>query len=228
MRENYLSVMERVERAARRAGRKPEDIKVLAVCKSVDVEKIQVLIDLGHKLFGENYVQEARKKIPTLKGDVDWHFIGHLQTNKVKYAMELFSMIESVDSLRLAEEISKRAVQQGRIFPVLIEVNVGEEETKYGVRCSDIPRFIETVGAYPGIKIMGLMTIPPFEADPEKTRPYFRMMRKIAEEIEKKGIKAVEMKELSMGMSADFEVAIEEGATIVRIGTAIFGERREG
>lgn len=226
MRENYLAVVERVERAVRRCGRKMSDVKILAACKSVDVERIQLLIDLGHRLFGENYVQEAKRKIPALKGDVEWHLIGHLQTNKVKHAMEIFHVIETVDSERLAKEISRRAVQQGRVFPVLIEVNVGGEGSKYGVSVSDVFRFIETIAPLPGIKIMGLMAIPPFEMDPEKTRHYFRRMRRIMEEIEKKGIKGVDIRELSMGMSNDFEIAIEEGATIVRIGTAIFGERR--
>ena len=181
MRENYLSIIERVEKAAKRSGRRVDDVKVLAVCKSVDIEKIQMLIDLGHRLFGENYVQEARRKIPALRGDVEWHFIGHLQTNKVKLAMDLFHVIETVDSERLAEEISKRAVHQGRVFPVLIEVNVGEEKSKYGVKVSETFSFIERIAHLPGIKVIGLMAIPPFEMDPEKTRPYFRMMRRIRE-----------------------------------------------
>lgn len=225
IKENLEKVYERIAKAARRAGRSPDSVKLVAVTKAFGAEEVLAAYEAGQRLFGENYVQEAQKKIEAVdKPDIFWHMIGHLQTNKAKYAVKLFDVIESVDSKKLAGEISKRATNAGKVQKILIEVNLAGESTKSGCQETEVFELAEYAGSLPNLKLLGLMTVPPF-LPPEQVRPYFKKLRELAEAVDKRGFKGVEMKELSMGMSADFEVAIEEGATIVRVGTAIFGRR---
>jgi pyridoxal phosphate enzyme (YggS family) len=224
--ENLARVRERIEAAARRSGRNVGRVRLVAVSKTVDPARILQAIDAGVESLGENYVQEAQKKIDMLGHRVAWHFIGHLQTNKAKAAARLFDFIHSVDSRKLAEELSRAAEQQKKILPILFQVNLGREETKFGVDEAEVSRLLEEVSALGGISVKGLMTMPPFFEDPEQSRPYFRALKKLSQEIDRRRIPGISMEELSMGMSNDFEVAIEEGATLVRVGTAIFGPRR--
>ncbi len=224
--ERLKTIRERIAQAALRAGRSPKEIKLLAASKTVSVEKIRQAAAAGVQLFGENYVQEAREKIKQLKDlGLTWHLIGHLQKNKAKLAVELFDLIETVDSLSLAEELDRRARARGRVMPILVEVNIGGEKSKAGVAPQDLLKFIGEIAPLANLRVCGLMTIPPFREDPEEVRPYFRQLRELAEELKRAAIPGVEIKDLSMGMSHDFEVAIEEGATIIRLGTAIFGPR---
>ena len=223
--ENVGRVRERMEAAARRAGRDPGKVKLVAVSKTVDAARIRQAIDAGVDLLGENYVQEAEKKIEELGHRAGWHFIGHLQSNKAKTAVRLFDWVHSVDSPRLAEELSRAAQRQNRILPVLLEVNLGRETTKFGAQEDEVFRLLEKMGSLPGIAVNGLMTMPPYFENPEESRPYFRALRELNEAVSGRKIPGVFLEELSMGMSNDFEVAVEEGATLVRVGTAIFGLR---
>lgn len=221
--ENLSSVMQKIERAARKSGRMASEVKLVAVTKTVDIKKISEAIKAGANAFGENYVQEAQEKIEKFnKKPVQWHFLGHLQKNKAKFAVELFDMIETVDSLDLAKELSKRT-KKG--IDILIQVNIAREKNKGGVDIKDVDKLVRKASELPNIRIKGLMAIPPYQDNPESSRPYFVTLRRIAERVNRERIPNVSMRELSMGMSHDFEVAIEEGATIVRIGRAIFGER---
>ena len=197
----------------------------MAVSKTVPVERIREAQDAGITLFGENYVQEAREKIPVIGRNVEWHMIGHLQTNKVKYVVNLFDWIHSVDRLELAQELDKRARQHSRKLNVLIEVNVGGEASKSGVDTSNALERVRQVSALPNVSVRGLMTMPPYSDDPEHSRPYFKALRALRDEIAQAAIAGVSMDELSMGMTDDFEIAIDEGATILRVGRAIFGAR---
>ena len=215
--------MERIEKAARRAGRAPTDIKLVAVSKTVEVARVKEAIEAGALILGENYVQEAQKKIEEIGKPVAWHFIGHLQSNKAKYAVQLFDMIHSIDSLALAQELNRRAEQAEQKMKVLIEVNLSGETTKFG---TEEERALDIAGGmvnFKSLSLEGLMTMPPYFESPEMSRPYYVQLRSLKERMEKEGIP---LKELSMGMSNDFEVAIEEGATYVRVGTAIFGARK--
>ncbi len=225
IRENVEKIKERIEKAAQKAGRKPEDVILLAASKTQPPEKIVEAYEAGIRYFGENRVQEGIKKIEALSNlkDIHWHLIGGLQTNKAKYAVKYFELIHSLDREALADELDKRAGKIEKVQDVLIEVNVGEEETKYGVKPENLEKLFEYSMQKENLRILGLMCIPPYFEDPEKSRPYFAMLRDMKEQLEKKF--NVSLPHLSMGMSHDFEVAIEEGATIVRIGTAIFGER---
>jgi len=224
LRKNYESLLERVEKACLTAGRKPEEVKILGASKGQNEEKIRVLYSLGLRLFGENYVQEAERKIKNLKDlDVDWHFIGRLQTNKAKKSVSLFSTIHSLDRLALAEELEKRAKALNKTLKVLIEINIGHEPTKAGVFEEDLEDFLEKIKDLSSLKLIGLMCLPPLTEDKSKIRFYFQRMRRIFERI--KPFLGEEFVELSMGTSSDFEIAIEEGATIIRIGTLIFGPR---
>jgi pyridoxal phosphate enzyme (YggS family) len=223
--ENVARVRERMDEAARRAGRDPGKIQLVAVSKTVDIDRIREALAAGVDSLGENYVQEAQKKIEELGHGAAWHFIGHLQTNKAKVAARLFDWFHSVDSLRLAEELNRVAVQQKKVLPVLLQINLGQEPTKFGVLREDTFQLLEQMGSLPGISVKGLMTLPPFFDDPEKSRPYFRALRELAEAASRRKIEGVSLDELSMGMSGDFETAIEEGATLVRVGRAIFGAR---
>jgi len=223
--KNLARVHERIEAAAKRAGRKAEEVRLVAVTKTVAAENIILAIQAGVKILGENYVQEAKKKIEDLGGQVAWHFIGHLQTNKAKMAARLFNLIHSVDRLDLVRELNKAGEQQGKIMPVLLQVNLSGETTKYGASEEEIFRLAEEVAALKAVVVEGLMTMPPYFENPEDSRPYFARLRKLGELLQRQKIQGIQMKELSMGMSSDFEVAIEEGATLIRVGTAIFGPR---
>jgi hypothetical protein len=209
---------------ARRAGRREDAVLLVAVSKTIEVERVRAAIEAGVPALGENRVQEAREKIAAIGRPRPWHLIGHLQTNKVKDALECFDLIHSVDRLPLAEAISRRATEAGRRADVLVQINVGEEEQKGGVPAAELRPALEAMAALPGLRLRGLMAIPPLPRDPEDSRPYYRTMRKLLDDARGWGLGA-ELAELSMGMSGDFEVGIEEGATIVRVGTAIFGPR---
>jgi hypothetical protein len=225
--ENLTRVRRRIEQAAARCGRDPTSVRLLAVSKTVSAANVKEAIDAGIHLLGENYIQEAREKIDALMGSpAAWHFIGHLQTNKARFAVELFDLIHSVDSIKLARALDKQARRQGKIQPILIQVNIAEEKSKSGITEEAAPQLIRQVSRFGNLSVRGLMTMPPFFNAPEKVRPYFRALRQLATRIEAMNIERAAMTELSMGMTGDFEVAIEEGATIVRVGTAIFGERQ--
>ena len=219
------SVQARVQAACERAGRSTDSVCLIAVSKTKPVENVTELYDDGQRVFGENKVQEMCAKHEVTPDDIQWHMIGHLQRNKVKYMADFVTMIHSVDSVRLAETISREAQKHGRVIPVLIEVNVAGEESKFGVSPEEALPLVEEIAPLPGITIRGLMTIAPFVDDPEENRPVFRKLKELSVDIAQKNINNVTMCELSMGMTNDFEVAIEEGATFVRVGTAIFGAR---
>ena len=221
--DNLISIQQRIGAACARAGRAAGSVTLLAVSKTHPPETIQAAVECGLLHFGENKIQEAKAKIPLSPGKARWQFIGHLQSNKVRDAVELFEMIQTVDSLDLAREISKRAAQAAKMMPILLEVNVAGEASKFGYQPETLLAELNELNALPKIEIHGLMAIPPFSPLPEKSRPYFQRLRQLKIESEK--ILGVPLPHLSMGMSGDFEVAIEEGATIVRIGTALFGER---
>jgi len=222
IRENYLRVLERIEKAAVRSGRDPTEIKLVAVSKTVDPARIVEAIDAGVTRLGENYVQEAQRKIEVIDRPVSWHFIGHLQSNKAKYAVRLFDMIHSMDRLQLAEELNRRAAQAGKVMDVLIEVKLSEEPTKFGAEEDAALALAKRILELRHLSLKGLMTMPPYFDLPEKSRPYFVRLRQLRERMVQEGM---QLQELSMGMSNDFEIAIEEGATYVRVGTAIFGPR---
>ena len=224
---NLFNVQETMRKVALKAGRGQKDIKLVVVTKEVDSSKIKEAIKAGVTILGENYVQEAKEKIAEIGHDIQWHMIGHLQTNKAKYAVRLFDMIQSVDSLRLAQELNKQAKKLNKGFQVLIQVNISGEEPKFGVSPQEVHSLISQISEnMENLSIQGLMTMPPYFDDPERTRPYFKALRELRDRIALSEIRNVTLGELSMGMSNDYEIAIEEGATIVRIGTAIFGERK--
>lgn len=223
--ENIALVREEIARAARKAGRSPAEVRLLAVTKTVDDDRIREAIAAGVDLIGENYVQEARRKIELLGRPLPWHFIGHLQTNKAKYAVRLFDLIHSVDRVDLARELDRRAAAQGVPLKVLVEVNVSGEASKSGVPAREAPALVRSIAEFPRLSIRGLMTMPPWFDDPEEARPHFAALRNLADEIRRERIGNVHMEELSMGMTNDYRIAVEEGATIVRVGRAIFGER---
>jgi len=218
-------VRRRMAAAALRVGRSPETVELVAVSKTVDLPRIREGIAAGIKILGENRVQEAEEKIAELGRSVSWHLVGHLQTNKAKLAVSLFDLIHSLDSLRLAEALEHQAGMQGRTIPLLVEVNVVQEESKSGVTPENLIPLLRSVCSLSHLRVLGLMAIPPFFAKAEEARPQFRKLRELAAEVSALGIPNLEMTHLSMGMSHDFEIAIEEGATLVRIGTAIFGSR---
>jgi pyridoxal phosphate enzyme (YggS family) len=223
--DNLARVRERMVEAAIRSGRTPDSVKLVGVTKTVDLDRIKEAVSAGLQILGENYVQEARDKIRELKDRVSWHFVGRLQTNKAKYAVKLFDMIQTVDTFRLAQELNRRAQPLGRTVPILIQVNLASEVSKGGVEPSECLSLIRQVSVLENLQIRGLMTMPPFFDQPERARPYFAQLREMSQEIAKAQVAGVEMNELSMGMSGDFEAAIKEGATLIRVGTAIFGER---
>jgi len=225
--KKYLeSVMHRIEQAAVSSGRNPETVRLVSVSKTIPAETVKKAIDAGADILGENYIQEARTKFNDLSSyPISWHFIGHLQTNKAKYAVRIFDLIHSVDSFKLALELDKQAGKTGKIQHILIQVNVSEESSKSGVSVQNTLNIVKEISVLENLAIKGLMTMPPFFNEPEKVRPFFKDLRNLRDNIRKKEIQNVVMDELSMGMTGDFEAAIEEGATLVRIGTAIFGER---
>ena len=220
---NLETIRQRIRAACDRAGRNPDSVTLLAVTKSQPPEVVQAAAGLGLTLFGENKVQEAKAKIPLCPGKLRWHFIGHLQSNKCREAVELFEMIQSVDSLSLAQEINKRAEQAAKRMPVLIEVNVAGEASKFGCKPEQLLAELKELNALPRIEIHGLMTVPPWSPEAEDSRPHFRRLRELKAQCEQ--VLGAPLPHLSMGMSGDFEIAIEEGATLARIGTALFGPR---
>jgi len=223
IKNNLEIINEKIKKAALKVNRNSQEIKLVAVTKTATIEQIKEAIIAGVKIIGENKVQEAKEKYQILTADIEWHLVGHLQTNKVKYAIEIFDCIHSVDSIKLAEEIDKRSLQFGKITNVLVEVNVSGEETKYGIKPEEVEPFLKEISEFSRIRVRGLMTIAPITEDKEEVRPYFRKLRELSKEIKSKNIKNVKMDCLSMGMTEDFEVAIEEGANMVRIGRGIFG-----
>ena len=222
---NIIQVRQRIAAAAARCNRSPDSVKLLAVTKTVAPAIVEQAIKAGVTACGENYVQEARDKITLIKEKVQWHMIGHLQTNKAKYVVNLFDYIHSVDRLELAREIDKRAGLIGRKINILIEVNVSGEKSKSGIDPSQILELIKNVSKLENLDVKGLMTMAPYSDNPENSRPCFSALRHLQQKIIQEGIADIQMDELSMGMTDDFEIAIEEGATVVRIGRAIFGER---
>ena len=221
------AVQERIAAAARNVGRSPDEVKLIAISKTHPASVIRTLIDLGATDLGENRVQEAEDKITEIgRETVRWHLVGHLQTNKARRAVSLFEVIHSLDSLDLAKRLNRLCEEEGReTLAVLIQVDLGHEETKSGINESELTHLVDELGPLTHLKLIGLMTLPPFFDDAEQSRPFFRRLRELRDELESRGAFGDRKGELSMGMTHDFEVAIQEGATMVRIGTAIFGER---
>lgn len=223
--ENLAEVEKKVCEACERAGRSRDEVTLIAVSKTKPVSMIEELLPGGTRDFGENKVQELCEKYEVLPKDIRWHLIGHLQRNKVKYIADMAYLIHSVDSLRLAEAISEEGVKKGVTVPILIEVNVAGEESKFGVTPEETESLVREIAKLPSIQIKGLMTIAPYVEDPEENRVHFSRLRQLSVDIREKNIDNVSMNVLSMGMTGDYQVAIEEGATMVRVGTGIFGER---
>jgi pyridoxal phosphate enzyme (YggS family) len=226
IKERLEKVKDRIKKAAEACNRNPQTIRLVAVSKTVPADRVREAIEAGVKNLGENYVQEAREKINSLTDfPVNWHFIGHLQTNKAKYAVRLFDLIHSVDSLKLSRELNKQAQKNGKIQQILIQVNISREETKSGISVDEAINLVDEISHLENLSIKGLMTMPPYFNQPERVRPFFSALRELRDQIKEKAIPNMSMDELSMGMTGDFEAAIEEGATMVRVGMAIFGER---
>lgn len=223
--KNIEDVLDRVERAAIASNRNPEEVKLIAVTKTVDIDIMKRAIEYGIVHVGENKVQELVRKYEAIGPVVKWHLIGHLQRNKVKYIIDKVDLIHSLDSYRLAEEIDKRAKEINRVVECLLQVNVSGEESKYGISVKDAKELLKEIVTLNNIKIVGLMTMAPHVENQEETRQYFSALKTLSEEISEIGLENVEMKYLSMGMSNDFEIAIEEGASLIRVGSSIFGER---
>ena len=220
------SVRKRIEEAAKTCGRSPESVRLIAVSKTIGTNRVREAIEAGVTILGENYVQEARSKISDLSAyPVSWHFVGHLQSNKAKYAVRLFNLIHSVDSIKLARELNKQAKKINKIQDILMQVNIGAESAKSGALAQDTKKLLQDVSNLDNLALKGLMTMPPFFNNPEKVRPFFAALRELRDHLEQH-LTNVTLNELSMGMTGDFEAAIEEGATLVRIGTAIFGARK--
>ena len=228
LKENLEEVEEKIAKACERAGRAREEVTLIAVSKTKPVEMLQEIYDEGIRDFGENKVQELTEKYEVMPKDMKWHMIGHLQRNKVKYIVDKVALIHSVDSLRLAETIENEAAKHNVTVPILIEVNVAQEESKFGLKTEEVLSLVESMAALPHINIKGLMTIAPYVEDPEENRGIFRQLKKLSVDIAAKNINNVNMSVLSMGMTGDYQVAIEEGATMVRVGTGIFGARLYG
>jgi len=223
--ENLEQVRKNIELACKEAGRDPKEVTLISVSKTKPVSMLQEAYDAGSRDFGENKVQELIEKYEVLPKDIRWHMIGHLQRNKVKYIVDKVALIHSVDSLRLAETIEHEAAKHNVTIPVLIEVNVAQEESKFGLKTEEVLSLVESVATFPHIHIEGLMTIAPYVEDPEENRGIFRQLKKLSVDIAAKNINNVNMSVLSMGMTGDYQVAVQEGATMVRVGTGIFGER---
>jgi pyridoxal phosphate enzyme (YggS family) len=222
---NIARVRNAIADAASRSGREASDVRLMAVTKTVDDERIMEAITAGVDIIGESYVQEAKRKIEKMGRSLEWHMIGYLQSNKAKYAVRLFDMIHSVDRIDVARELDRRANAVGNVMKILIEVNSSGEETKSGVPYKDAMQLIRDVASLDNLSVQGLMTMPPWFDDPEDARPYFVALRELRDRVIDENLNRIEMRELSMGMSGDYEVAVEEGATIVRVGRTIFGER---
>jgi pyridoxal phosphate enzyme (YggS family) len=226
MKHRLENIRNAICEAALNCGRHPADIRLVAVSKTFPADAVRAAIEIGIDILGESYIQEAKEKIALLSSyPVSWHFIGHLQSNKAKYAVKLFDLIHTVDSVRLAEELSRQAAKISKIQHILIQINLGNEESKSGVSADDAVELAREISRFEHLSVRGLMSIPPFLDDSEEIRPYFKLLRELRDKIRACAIPNIFMDELSMGMSNDFRTAIEEGATLVRIGTAIFGER---
>lgn len=225
IKDNLLNVHNNMDIAINNGNRDSKEVSLIAVTKTKPVSMLKEAYDCGERDFGENKVQEILDKIDKLPSDIRWHMIGHLQTNKVKYIADKIYMIHSVDSLKLALEISKQAVKCNRVIPVLVEINIGNEDSKFGINYEDAIPFMEELSNLPGIKVKGLMAIAPYVSNPEDNRIHFKRMKQLFVDITQKNIDNIEMSILSMGMTGDYMVAIEEGSTYVRVGTGIFGER---
>lgn len=223
--ENFKQVEEKITEACKRAGRDRKEVTLIAVSKTKPVEMLQEAYDLGTRVFGENKVQEIVDKYDALPEDISWHMIGHLQRNKIKYIIEKVDLIHSVDSVRLAEAIEKEAAKHEVIANILIEVNVAKEDTKFGLMTEEVEAVIEKISKFPHVRVKGLMTIAPFVENSEENREHFQRLRKLSVDIDSKKFDNVTMSILSMGMTNDYEIAIEEGATMVRVGTGLFGAR---
>jgi pyridoxal phosphate enzyme (YggS family) len=222
---NYRVICERMRDAALKAGRDPARVRLLGAAKSQTIESVRQAVSAGLKLIGENYVQEARDKRQLLGEPVEWHMIGHLQRNKAKVAVEIFDVIQSLDNLALARELNKEAIKQKKNVRVLVEVNIAGEPSKTGIREDQLTNLLRAMAELANVKVEGLMAVPPFREDLEQVRPYFRRLRELGEGVRELRLGNVDLQELSMGMTHDYAVAVEEGATIVRIGTALFGPR---
>ncbi len=226
LKNRLAHVRERIKKAAEACQRPPDAVRLVAVSKTKPADLVREAVEAGATDLGENYIQEARDKINALAAcPVSWHFIGHLQSNKAKYAVRLFDLIHSVDSFKLAQELDKYARKNGKVQSILIQVNVAQEDSKSGVYEENALKLVRDVGRLENISVKGLMTMPPFFNAPEKVRPYFASLRKLRDQIGAAHLPNIAMEELSMGMTGDFEAAIQEGATLVRVGTAIFGDR---
>ena len=225
IKENISQVLENIKTACEKSGRNPEEVTLVAVSKTKPVAMLKQAYEAGSRDFGENKVQEIMDKYPQLPSDIRWHMIGHLQRNKVKYIIEHAALIHSVDSLRLAEEISRQAEKKQIHANILVEVNIAQEESKFGIFREEAIQLVENISKLPWISVKGLMTIAPFIVNPEENRLFFQKLRQLSVDIQGKNIDNVNMSTLSMGMTGDYMVAVEEGATIVRVGTGIFGER---
>jgi pyridoxal phosphate enzyme (YggS family) len=223
---NYRTIVDRIGDAASKVGREPEEIKILAAAKSQEVDLVRLAIAAGVRMIGENYVQEAEIKKQAVSESVEWHMIGHLQRNKAKTAVRLFDLIQTLDSAALALELNKEGKKQEKMIRALIEVNLGGEANKSGIAKDQVPEIFKMLGDLTYLRVEGLMTVPPFKENPEDERPYFVSLRELKTELEKLKVPNAPLKELSMGMTHDYPVAVEEGATIVRIGTALFGPRK--
>ncbi len=226
IKKNLEEIKRRLRDAARGAGRDPAEIRLVAVSKTVDLDRLKAAVDAGQNLFGENYVQEAKAKITALAPGLIWHFIGHLQSNKAKVAVELFDLIHSVDRLSLAQALEQAAGRQGKVQDILLQVNLAGEESKSGTTPENAQVLLGEISKMPHLRVLGLMTMPPWFDDPERVRPYFRALRELRDRLRHLQLVEGDLPELSMGMTGDFEVAVAEGATLVRIGTAIFGRRQ--
>jgi pyridoxal phosphate enzyme (YggS family) len=224
---NYRQILARINEAAVKCRRNPKDIKLLGASKSQSIDAIRAAIDAGMTLIGENYVQEAKEKKDRISESVEWHMVGHLQRNKARAAIELFDIIESLDNLMLARELDKEATKRGKKVRVFIEVNLGNEESKSGIAKTQVASLLEEAAKLSHLRVEGLMTVPPFHENLNEMRPYFRELSELREKLNELRLPNVDLRELSMGMTHDYPVAIEEGATIVRIGTALFGPRSE-
>ena len=227
MKQRLEQVRERIRKACESCGRDVDAVRLVAVSKTIAADTVREAIEAGVTILGENYVQEAREKFNALaQYPVSWHFIGHLQSNKAKYAVRLFDLIHSVDSLKLARELDKQAKKVDKIQPILVQVNISGEDTKSGISADEAPGLVAEISKLENLSIKGLMTMPPYFYQPEKVKPFFAALRELRDRIKEQAPPNLSLEELSMGMTGDFEVAIEEGATLVRIGTAIFGERK--
>jgi hypothetical protein len=227
LKQRLEQIGQRIRQAAESCNRDADSVRLVAVSKTIAADIVKEAIATGVTILGENYIQEARHKFKALvQYPVSWHFIGHLQSNKAKYAVRLFDLIHSVDSLKLARELNKQAGKVDKIQQILVQVNISAEDTKSGILTEETPRLIAEISQLKNLAVKGLMTMPPYFYQPEKVQPFFAALRELRDQIKEQSLPNVSLDELSMGMTGDFEVAIKEGATLVRIGTAIFGERQ--